>query len=132
VTIACAVVLLLALGASAANAQPLLRPGSRGALVTDWQRVLNAWLTTSGYAATRRVRREVGGRLIVDGIFGPSTEAATLRFQHEAHITADGVVGAETWVRWIEANVTCCGAGLPNLRPSARAATQAFFVRSCH
>ena len=98
------------------RAQPPLRPGSRGAIVADWQRALNGWLTASNYGATLGLRSRLGGRLRVDGVFGAATEAATLRFQREGRIAADGVVGLETWVGWIGANVTCCGAGLPSLR----------------
>ena len=36
-------------------------------------------------------------RVVVDGIFGPKTKAATLAFQQWAHIGADGIVGVRTY-----------------------------------
>ena len=97
-----AVALALAVVATAQSAEPVLRLGSRGALVEDWQRILNT----------------VGGHLTEDGVFGPATAEATRQFQRQSQLRATGVVGTETWVRWIGANVTCCGAGLPNFGSS--------------
>jgi peptidoglycan hydrolase-like protein with peptidoglycan-binding domain len=53
-----------------------------------WQIVLNRWLS----------RHDPDGpRLFPDGVFGPLTEAATLRFQRGNRIAADGIVGPQTW-----------------------------------
>jgi peptidoglycan hydrolase-like protein with peptidoglycan-binding domain len=41
--------------------------------------------------------------LALDGIFGPQTEIAVKGTQHEGHITADGIVGLQTWALPIHA-----------------------------
>jgi peptidoglycan hydrolase-like protein with peptidoglycan-binding domain len=69
-------------------AQPLLREGSRGAAVRDWRATLNK-LADKGMPAQAKVA--------VDGIFGPKTKAATQAFQRWAHITADRIVGPDTY-----------------------------------
>lgn len=61
---------------------PTLVRGSSGAHVAYWQGGLN--LTG-------------GARLTVDHKFGPSTEAATVRFQRFWGLTPDGIVGAKSW-----------------------------------
>lgn len=75
------VVPLLLVGAGAAHAQPLLKRGSTGPAVTEWQQQLNT------------VR---GPDIAVDGHFGALTEGATRDFQRSAGILADGVVGQQT------------------------------------
>jgi peptidoglycan hydrolase-like protein with peptidoglycan-binding domain len=70
---------------AAARHAPLLRQGMRGAAVREWQQQLNVWL------------RATGGRpLVVDGVFGPRTHAATVALQRAARIAVDGIVGPQT------------------------------------
>ena len=60
-----------------------LRYGSRGAAVVTWQRQLN---------------RAARAGLIADGVFGPATRAATVRFQRSAGLgpAGLGIVGPRT------------------------------------
>ncbi|MGD9705157.1 MAG: N-acetylmuramoyl-L-alanine amidase [Acidimicrobiia bacterium] len=62
--------------------RPALRRGSTGASVRCLQRTLNNW---------------GGASLAVDGVFGPVTEAAVLRYQKAHGLVQDGVVGNQTW-----------------------------------
>jgi peptidoglycan hydrolase-like protein with peptidoglycan-binding domain len=43
------------------------------------------------------VNAKLGSRLAVDGQYGKKTTAAVKRFQKAAGITADGIVGPQTW-----------------------------------
>lgn len=66
---------------------PTLSEGSTGDVVTALQRVLDngaagQWNTSPGAQ---------------DGIFGPQTKAAVEAFQGWGGVTADGVVGDQTW-----------------------------------
>jgi len=59
-----------------AGAHRLIRLGSRGRAVTVAQRALG---------------------IKADGRFGPKTRAAVRAFQHQWHLTVDGIVGPKTW-----------------------------------
>jgi peptidoglycan hydrolase-like protein with peptidoglycan-binding domain len=58
----------------------VLGRGDRGDDVAAWQQQLNG----------------IGFALVVDGDFGPATEAATRSFQRDAGLVADGIVGPRT------------------------------------
>ncbi len=88
--------------------------------MVDWQRILNHWLLSTTNRPDVRLRMSVGGGLNEDGIFGPETVEVTRQWQRESQLVPTGVVGLQAWLRWIGSNVTCCGAGLPNLDGSFR------------
>lgn len=62
---------------------PLLRRGARNTYVADVQAELNSDLSPSP-------------NLVVDGIFGPRTDAGVRRFQRDRRLAADGIVGPRT------------------------------------
>ena len=62
--------------------QPTVGPGATGPVVRRVQRAL---------------RRTPNLGLVVDGIFGPKTEAAVVGFQEGAGLVPDGIVGPLTW-----------------------------------
>jgi hypothetical protein len=68
-------------GASPAAPTTTLKPGDTGAQVKLLQRFLRLF----GYSKDK-----------VDGVYGPSTEAAVKRFQQASKLTADGIVGPAT------------------------------------
>jgi peptidoglycan hydrolase-like protein with peptidoglycan-binding domain len=61
---------------------PLVKSGSHDHPTRTLQDLLNAH----------------GSGLVVDGVFGPRTDAAVRHFQQGNGLTVDGVVGAHTWV----------------------------------
>lgn len=61
---------------------PLVKFGSKGVYVAVLQDALN----TLGYNAGA-----------IDGIFGNNTKNAVLRYQRSRGLTADGIVGCNTW-----------------------------------
>lgn len=63
------------------QALPMLEQGASGAQV----RTVQALLMARGYSIT------------LDGTFGPVTKAVVERFQGNANLGADGVVGPQTW-----------------------------------
>jgi peptidoglycan hydrolase-like protein with peptidoglycan-binding domain len=62
--------------------QPTIGPGATGESVRRAQRAL---------------RRTPDLGLVVDGIFGPKTEAAVKSFQRGNGLAVDGIVGPHTW-----------------------------------
>jgi peptidoglycan hydrolase-like protein with peptidoglycan-binding domain len=109
-----------ATAAPAAASQPLLREGSRGAAVTDWQATLNK-LAAKGMPSQPKIA--------ADGIFGPKTKAATQAFQRWAHISADGIVGVQT--RAVAATALSSAAldPDPHLKPVLREGSRGAAVR---
>jgi peptidoglycan hydrolase-like protein with peptidoglycan-binding domain len=63
---------------------PVLRQGARGEPVRSLQYLLKAH-----------------GASVVDGIFGPRTQAAVVAFQRSHSLVANGVVGQSTWLKVI-------------------------------
>jgi hypothetical protein len=64
----------------------ILKCGSKGEDVKKLQKLLNA----------RGLSRHP---IVIDGVFGPTTLTAVKKFQRQAHIPVDGVVGGKTWDR---------------------------------
>ncbi|MEG4572315.1 peptidoglycan-binding domain-containing protein [Microcoleus sp. N3A4] len=64
----------------------ILKCGSKGEDVKKLQKLLNA-------------RGLSSHPIVIDGVFGPTTENAVKRFQRQADIPVDGVVGGKTWDR---------------------------------
>lgn len=81
---------------------PFLKRGANGTAVSALQQALKKYSSSSG-AAT-----DPGS---VDGDFGAKTESAVRAYQNERGVTADGVVGDQTW--WVPAGAA--GATLVSL-----------------
>lgn len=76
-------------------ALPVLRQGSTGQFVANWQGLLvsHAYGYLLGGAPGGNVMQQAG----VDGVFGANTAQATVKFQADRKLSADGVVGQQTW-----------------------------------
>lgn len=68
--------------------------GTSGSCVQEIQRLLNA---------------EIGAGLTVDGRFGGDTRQAVVFFQKSQGISADGIVGPQTWSRLLNPNPLASG-----------------------
>src|SRR4051794_3922352 len=62
-------------------------------------------------SAVRKIQQALG--LIDDGIFGPQTREAVLRFQRHARLSQTGKVDNGTWMAIFSSNVTVLDAGTP-------------------
>jgi Putative peptidoglycan binding domain/D-alanyl-D-alanine carboxypeptidase len=74
-------------GAQKAGGRPTVQLGSSGRHVRDLQAHLK-----SKHAA-------IAGHLVVDGEFGPKTNAAVRAFQQRSGLVVDGIVGPATWAK---------------------------------
>lgn len=81
--VAAAAVAIRAKASQASSDGTVLKRGSTGAAVEQLQRVLNAWYPYL--------------RLVVDGDYGPATEAGVKELQRRAGIKVDGIAGAMTF-----------------------------------
>jgi peptidoglycan hydrolase-like protein with peptidoglycan-binding domain len=81
--------------------QPTISLGATGEAVRRLQRAL---------------RRTPNLGLVVDGVFGPATDAAVKQFQQGAGLVADGIVGPLTW------GALPSGAPMPTLSQGATGA----------
>ena len=74
---------------------PTLKQGAAGQFVANWQGLLvsHAYGYLLGGANTGNVMQQAG----VDGVFGQRTAQATVRFQADRGLAADGIVGQQTW-----------------------------------
>ena len=70
-------------GTQTTTTRPTISLGSTGEDVKDLQKVLNATVADTS--------------LVVDGIFGNLTKEAVIAFQKYYGLTADGIVGSQTW-----------------------------------
>jgi uncharacterized protein (TIGR02594 family) len=84
-----------------------LRRGNRSPEVAQLQRLLNQKLIPSP-------------NLTADGAFGPRTEDAVRRFQTQHRLSADGIVGPQTWARLNGATVPTTGTSEPQWMQVAR------------
>jgi putative chitinase len=71
----------IAIGVDQGAKEPVLRRGSRSDVVAELQKLL----------------RDKGFPIAIDNDFGAATELAVKQFQAGRKLTADGIVGADTW-----------------------------------
>lgn len=73
---------------------PRVGPGDVDASVGWWQVALDRWLA-----------RRKATQLLVDGIFGPATRAATISFQRSVGLPATGIAGQRAWRAMVSRNL---------------------------
>ncbi|MFK4851413.1 peptidoglycan-binding protein [Microbacterium sp. ZW T6_19] len=64
----------------------------------DCVKAIQALISTSNHSGTPG-RIDIGAPITRDGSFGPATRNAVVRFQSYNGLTADGIVGANTWYK---------------------------------
>ena len=69
---------------------PQLKNGAVGSAVMNAQILL----ISKGYYCGGRI---VSGRESADGEFGPTTEKSVKSFQGKKSLSADGIIGSDTW-----------------------------------
>jgi hypothetical protein len=76
----------------------------RGGPTTSWQETMMRQLPLTRQGATGNDVRTIQGLLqargyavTIDGVFGPATDATVRRFQRDRRLSADGIVGSQTW-----------------------------------
>lgn len=87
----------------------VLRQGSHGPEVKKLQRLINTRLMPSP-------------QLAIDGVFSPLVTQAVLLYQKGVSVTADGIVGKETWYRLLKGETVTAGPAAVPKRPTATAA----------
>lgn len=111
-----------------AGGQPA-RPPAGGGMTRFPVLRRNTNVVSSAVKTLQRCARTLGGTLTVDGKFGGYTRGWVLGFQHAHGLTADGVVGSQTWCAIAQALLNRFGYGLAvdgKWGPHTLAATLAF------
>lgn len=85
--------------------RPTIQSGSSGADVKAWQTILNQSYGTA-----------------IDGQFGPATKTATMQWQKAHGLTADGIVGPQTWAAGYNTFPTLSVQPAVMVTPAAKAA----------
>jgi putative chitinase len=83
--------------AALARLEAVLLSGSLPAAEGSGAAVLARGCEGDAVVQLQALLRDLNFAVAVDGDFGPGTEVAVTRFQSENKLTADGIVGPETW-----------------------------------
>lgn len=76
---------------AATDSVPVLKAGSKGQAVVDIQQFLKQKGLYTG---------------AIDGAFGQESQLAVRRFQQQANLTPDGIVGIETWKAMLSSSIS--------------------------